>query len=156
MMTTDEGNVEIADFIEISTKSTLTGKIDLGEGSNDTVRIHSGSKVTGAFEGVENVELVLDDSDFKNTALWQNFDGSEKVDLSIDLAYGMTGTFALCSRKSASTDWSELDNDGKIQLNIDGVEFKNLDINNGVAADDFYQYKIVKKGNTISLAVTTI
>lgn len=146
--------------VEIINKSTVVGDILLGNGT-DKVIIESGSKVTGAFYGVEEVELVLNDVNTKNNALWQNIDGSDNVDLNIDFERGMTGEFALCTRKNTDDSWMiDANGDGiRIQLGFSDDDYIELDNYIGATAEDgLYKYELVenKKGNTLSLAVSLL
>ena len=137
----------------VAGKSKLTGKINLGNG-NDTVMIHAGSKVTGAFEGVECVEFVLDDTTQAGQTMWDKVDDDTfgSADMMIDLDYGTTGEFALCSRTSKDTAWSDIFDD--ITLNFGaGLDSKALKLSEAIGIDG-YSYELKEKGNKLVLSVS--
>ena len=140
------------DTVWVAGKSKLTGKINLGNG-NDTVMIYAGSKVTGAFEGVECVEFILDDTTQAGQTMWDKVDESfGSTDMWIDLDYGTTGEFALCSRTSKDTAWSDIFDD--IQLNF-GAGLDSKALNLGTATEiDGYSYEFKEKGNKLVLSVS--
>ena len=140
------------DTVWVAGKSKLTGKIFLGNG-NDTVKIHAGSKVTGAFEGVERVKFVLDDTTQAGQTMWDKVDDTfGSTDMTIDLDYGTTGEFALCSRTSKDTAWSDIFDD--IQLNF-GAGLDSKALNLGTATEiDGYSYEFKEKGNKLVLSVS--
>lgn len=140
------------DAVWVAGKSKLTGKINLGNG-NDIVMIYAGSKVTGAFEGVECVEFILDDATQAGQTMWDKVDGSfGSTDMLIDLDYGTTGEFALCSRTSKDTAWSDIFDD--IQLNF-GAGLDSKALNLGTATEiDGYSYELKEKGNKLVLSVS--
>jgi len=140
------------DTVRVSGKSKLTGKINLGNG-NDTVKIHAGSKVTGAFEGVERVEFILDDTTQAGQTMWDKVDESfGSADMTIDLDYGTTGEFALCSRTSKDKQWSDIFDD--IQLNFGaGLDSKALNWGEATLIDG-YSYELKEKGNKLVLSVS--
>ena len=141
------------DTVWVAGKSKLTGKINLGNG-NDTVMIYAGSKVTGAFEGVERVEFILDDTTQAGQTMWDKADESfGSTAMTIDLDYGTTGEFALCSRTSKDTAWSDIFNDD-IQLNF-GAGLDSKALNLGTATEiDGYSYEFKEKGNKLVLSVS--
>ena len=140
------------DTVWVTGKSKLTGKINLGNG-NDIVMIYAGSKVTGAFEGVECVEFILDDATQAGQTMWDKVDESfGSTDMWIDLDYGTTGEFALCSRTSKDTAWSDIFDD--IQLNF-GAGLDSKALNLGTATEiDGYSYELKEKGNKLVLSVS--
>ena len=140
------------DAVWVAGKSKLTGKINLGNG-DDIVMIYAGSKVTGAFEGVECVEFVLDDTTQAGQTMWDKVDESfGSTDMLIDLDYGTTGEFALCSRTSKDTAWSDIFDD--IQLNF-GTGLDSKVLNLGTATEiDGYSYELKEKGNKLVLSVS--
>lgn len=140
------------DTVVVAGKSKLTGKINLGNG-NDTVMILAGSKVTGAFEGVECVNFVLDDTTQAGQTMWDKVDDTfGSTDMMIDLDYGTTGEFALCSRTSKDTAWSDIFDD--IQLNF-GAGLDSKALNLGTATEiDGYSYELKEKGNKLVLSVS--
>ena len=140
------------DAVWVAGKSKLTGKINLGNG-DDIVMIYAGSKVTGAFEGVECVEFILDDTTQAGQTMWDKVDESfGSTDMLIDLDYGTTGEFALCSRTSKDTAWSDIFDD--IQLNF-GAGLDSKALNLGTATEiDGYSYELKEKGNKLVLSVS--
>lgn len=140
------------DTVVVAGKSKLTGKIFLGNG-NDIVKIHAGSKVTGAFEGVERVEFILDDTTQAGQTMWDKVDDTfGSTDMMIDLDYGTTGEFALCSRTSKDTAWSDIFND--IQLNFGaGLDSQALNLSTATEIDG-YSYEFKEKGNKLVLSVS--
>ena len=140
------------DTVAVAGKSKLTGKINLGNG-DDIVMIYAGSKVTGAFEGVECVEFILDDATQAGQTMWDKVDESfGSTDMWIDLDYGTTGEFALCSRTSKDTAWSDIFDD--IQLNF-GAGLDSKALNLGTATEiDGYSYEFKEKGNKLVLSVS--
>lgn len=145
-------NNTTSDTVVVAGKSKLTGKINLGNG-NDTVMIHAGSKVTGAFEGVECVEFVLDDTTQAGQTMWDKVDDTfGSADMMIDLDYGTTGEFALCSRTGKDTAWSDIFDE--ITLNF-GAGLDSKVLNLGAATEiDGYSYELKEKGNKLVLSVS--
>lgn len=152
---------EIGDTVDIINKSTVIGDIDLGSyGKESSVSIESGSKVVGNIPGADLVILDINNTDNKNAALWQDIeDSTTDTELQIEFEKGMTGEFALCTRKSDETDWDILDYSGNgINLDFDGDLNSDLWVDlNSVAVDDgVFSYRIVEKNNTLSLAVDVL
>ena len=135
--------------ISLTGKSKITGNIWTGSGK-DKVSIESGSKLVGAMEGVETVELILNDKSQAKQSLWDvTMDSGDAVDLNINFDYGMTGDFLLATKKSGF-DWEDVIdlNDCTLYLG----ENNSLQLYGGCDYGDF-NFELKEKGNQLILSV---
>ena len=136
--------------ISLTGKSKITGNIWTGSGK-DKVSIESGSKLVGAMEGVETVEIILNDKSQAKQSLWDvTMDSGDAVDLDINFDYGMTGDFLLATKKS-DFDWDDVIDLSQCSLLIDGntTDLSSL----GCSYGDF-SFELQEKGNKLILSVT--
>ena len=140
--------------ISITGKSKITGNIRTGStADSDKVSIESGSKLVGSMDGVETVELILNDKSQAKQSLWDvTRDLGDAVDLNINFDYGMTGDFLLATKKSdfAWNDVIDL-NDCTLYLG----ENNSLQLYGGCDYGDF-NFELKEKGNQLILSVTEI
>ena len=135
--------------ISLTGKSKITGNIWTGSGK-DKVSIESGSKLVGAMEGVETVEIILNDKSQAKQSLWDvTMDSGDAVDLDINFDYGMTGDFLLATKKS-DFDWEDVIdlNDCTLYLG----ENNSLQLYGGCDYGDF-KFELKEKGNQLILSV---
>ncbi|MBO5923732.1 MAG: hypothetical protein J6Q81_04380 [Lentisphaeria bacterium] len=137
--------------ISITGKSKITGNIRTGStADSDKVSIESGSKLVGSMDGVETVELILNDKSQAKQSLWDvTKDLGYAVDLNINFDYGMTGDFLLATKKSGF-DWDDVIdlNDCTLYLG----ENNSLQLYGGCDYGDF-NFELKEKGNQLILSV---
>ena len=137
--------------ISITGKSKITGNIRTGSTADfDKVSIESGSKLVGSMDGVETVELILNDKSQAKQSLWDvTRDLGDAVDLNINFDYGMTGDFLLATKKSGF-DWDDV-----IDLNGCTLYFgenNSVQLYGGCDYGDF-NFELKEKGNQLILSV---
>ena len=137
--------------ISITGKSKITGNIRTGStADSDKVSIESGSKLVGSMDGVETVELILNDKSQAKQSLWDvTRDLGDAVDLNINFDYGMTGDFLLATKKSGF-DWDDV-----IDLNGCTLYFgenNSVQLYGGCDYGDF-NFELKEKGNQLILSV---
>jgi hypothetical protein len=137
--------------IFITGKSKITGNIRTGStADSDKVSIESGSKLVGSMDGVETVELILNDKSQAKQSLWDvTGDLGDAVDLNINFDYGMTGDFLLATKKSGF-DWDDV-------IDLNGCtlylgENNTLQLYGGCNYGDF-NFELKEKGNQLILSV---
>ena len=154
----EKGDYDSAgNIIALRKKSQVTGNIRM-DGSNDTVIIESGSKLTGAISDVEKLIFELNNQAAKKS-LWEitaDLSLSAKTALEIDFELGMTGDFVLANNKSGAT-WDDmfanaiaLDFNGYIQnLSLSDVTTYGCD---SLTYND-YDFTLKTKGSQLILSV---
>lgn len=145
--------------IELTGKSKLVGHINTGDGDEneeDRVIIESGSKLVGALENVEFVELKINDSTQSKNSMWDVIESDEmtRSKLWIDIDYGLTGDFLLATKKS-TLEWDDVidfSNDGEEIVLSTGDTSLNMTYNSCTYGD--LNYEVKESGNKLILSVT--
>ena len=139
--------------ISITGKSKITGNIYTGstyDTVGDKVVIESGSKLVGSMDGVETVELILNDKSQAKQSLWDvTRDLGDAVDLNINFDYGMTGDFLLATKKS-DIQWDDVIDLSAVDLLI-GEQSLDMEYNMCTYGD--FDFELKTKGNQLILSV---
>ncbi|MBR7121476.1 MAG: hypothetical protein IKC94_04465, partial [Lentisphaeria bacterium] len=105
----------------------------------------------GSMDGVETVELILNDKSQAKQSLWDvTTDLGDAVDLNINFDYGMTGDFLLATKKSDIL-WDDVIDFSDVSLWING---NKLDMTSGVCTYEDFDYELKAQGNKLLLAAT--
>ena len=138
--------------VTISNGAKVTGHIDLS-GGTDLLEIGQDSTFKGSCSNVENVWLELSASNRKQAA-WDimDSDNATAVDLRIDLDYGLTGKFVICTKESDMA-WSDAIED-KILLSFGADDCVEYSLLGGTFTDSFYKFELEFSGNKMLLNVT--
>ena len=131
--------------ISLTGKAQLTGRISAGDNADaDTVIIESGSQLTGSLQGVEELELLINDTGSRKNAMWvikEIWSDDSAVNISIDASFGIIGDFKLAT-KSKNIQWDE--------LYKNAVTCRTV-FNGSEISTDLFQYSTYTKGNNLYL-----
>ncbi|MBO5923840.1 MAG: hypothetical protein J6Q81_04935, partial [Lentisphaeria bacterium] len=132
-------------IITLTGQAQLTGRISAGNSyDTDKVIIESGSQLAGSLQGVEKLELLINDVGSKKNAMWvvkEIWSDDSAVNISIDASFGILGDFKLAT-KSKNIQWDEL---------YKGIDACRTVFNGAAVSSDLFKYSTYTKGNDLYL-----